>query len=117
MAKFLKKDTDEDSNTTLERVRSIYACEFVGRVLVSLVDAPGPFATPLQCDPLKPAAAWAALSLTAFRIYFRLSALRQISAHQSSSNTNQYRIVSAERLMSFDPSHSDTCSREVAFCI
>ena len=28
----------------------------------------------------------------------------QISAHQSSPNTNQYRIVSAERLMSFDPS-------------
>jgi hypothetical protein len=28
----------------------------------------------------------------------------QISAHQSSPNTNQYRIVSPERLMSFDPS-------------
>ena len=27
----------------------------------------------------------------------------QISAHLSSPNTNQYRIVSAERLMSFDP--------------
>jgi hypothetical protein len=30
----------------------------------------------------------------------------QISAHQSSPNTNQYRIVSPERLMSFDPSSS-----------
>lgn len=28
----------------------------------------------------------------------------QILAHQASPNTNQYRIVSAERLMSFDPS-------------
>jgi GNAT superfamily N-acetyltransferase len=40
----------------------------------------------------------------------------QISAHQSSPNTNQYRIVSPERLMSFDPNlyvHPDYQGRGV----
>jgi hypothetical protein len=59
---------------------------------------------PTIIGPFHPAHIGRQMGLNTFPLL--IAQPEQISAHQSSSNTNQYRIVSAERLMSFDPKFS-----------